>query len=313
METGATDTGSAETTTSHRMAVVIPCYNDGAFLLEALESLREQEPHELVVVDDGSFEPDTLEILERLAAEGIHVHSQENAGLGPARMAGVRATRSSIVHFLDSDDLLPPGTLTVLADALEQHPEASVAWGHYRSFGVRDCLFPTAPELDPWRITFFDEIPGTCMVRRETIEAVGGWDDLGYEDWDFWMKVAEKGYTGVGVPVTTLLYREHPTPRLLASTLTSHDKHYELLRERHATLFAARPANRRASSSPASLKLLWTAIDRLPLKHFRKRQILAAARYFVQREMSSDCYQGPFERLRGVVRRRLSGRPLPEA
>jgi glycosyltransferase involved in cell wall biosynthesis len=288
-----------------RVAVVVPCFNDGRFLEQALDSVAQQEPCELVVVDDGSEEPETLALLDSLREAGTRVVSQPNAGLGPARMAGVRATSAPYVHPLDADDLLPRGALTVLADALDANPATVAAWGSYRTFGVSDCRFPTAPRLDPWRITFLDEIPGTTMVRREAIEAVGGWDAVAYEDWDFWMKLAENGFEGIGVPEETLWYREHATPRLLADTVAEHDLRFRGLRERHAGLFAARRRNRPRSQAPPALKLLLEAIDSAPgLTEARKRQLWGMARYLVQREMCSDCYRGPAERLRDALRRR---------
>ncbi len=294
-----------------RVAVVIPCFNDGRFLGEALDSVAEQERCELVIVDDGSSDPETLSLLDSLRASGTRVVSQPNAGLGPARMAGVAATSAPYVHPLDADDRLAPGALTVLADALDADPKAAAAWGSYRTFGTSACHFPTAPWLDPWRITYLDEIPGTTMVRRDAIEAVGGWDAVGYEDWDFWMKLAENGFGGVGVPQVTLHYREHATPRLLSNTVAEHERRFRALRERHAPLFEARRRNRPGSDAPLPLKLLLPLIDSVPgLPEARKRELWGAARYFTQREMCSDCYRGPGERLRDAIRGR-SGRSTP--
>jgi glycosyltransferase involved in cell wall biosynthesis len=297
-----------------RVAVVIPCFNDGRFLPDALASLADQEPHELVIVDDGSEDAETLALLDSLRAAGTTVVSQANAGLGPARMAGVAATTAPYVHPLDADDRLAPGALRTLADALDANPQAAAAWGDYRTFGVSDCHFPTAPRLDPWRITFLDEIPGTTMVRREAIEAVGGWDAVGYEDWDFWMRLAEHGFDGVGVGELTLLYREHETPRLLADTVAEHDRRFGTLRTRHARLFAARRRNWSASQTPLMLKLALPLIDAVPgLSEARKRKLWGMARYFFQREMCSECYRSPFTRLRELVLRREAPEPPIDA
>src|SRR4051812_7174454 len=93
-----------------RVAVVIPCHDDGPLAVEAVDSvLREVEEVELVVVDDGSTAPETQEALDGLRARGVRVLRQDNAGLGAARMAGVGATTAPYVFPLDSDDLLEPG------------------------------------------------------------------------------------------------------------------------------------------------------------------------------------------------------------
>ncbi len=189
---------------SERVAVVIACFNDGRFLEEALLSVGEQEPCQLVVVDDGSTDQHTLDLLAAVREAGTRVVTQANAGPSMARMAGLAATTARYVHLLDADDRLAPGALETLADALDAHPDTAATWGSYRTFGASDCYFPTAPVLDPWRITYLCEIPGTCMVRRTAIEAVGGWkSEVGYEDWDFWMRLAARGEPGLeaGNPV----------------------------------------------------------------------------------------------------------------
>lgn len=296
-----------------RVAVVIPCYNDGRFLEEALESLRREEPHELVVINDGSKDPATLDVLAHLEQQGTAVLHQDNAGLAGARMAGVAATTAAYVHTVDADDRMAPGALTRLADALDANPHAAAAWGAYHTFGASDCRFPTAPLLDPWRVTYFNEITANTMLRREAIEAVGGWDGgIGYEDWDFWMKLAEHGASGIGIPQVTFLYREHARPRMYTEMLRTHNHHFEVLRQRHAPLFGARRENRRSSPSPVSLKLAVSAIDSVPgLSSFRKRQLWGMARYLLQREMCSDCYRGPIGRLRDALYPRRRGLPSP--
>jgi hypothetical protein len=189
--------------------------------------------------------------------------------------------------------------LTLLADALDADRRAGASWGSYRTFGSTDCHFPTAPRLDPWRMTYIDEIPATVMFRREIFDVHGGWEHVGYEDWDYWMKLAERGVSGVGVGEVTLLRREHAGPRLLTETMLDFDRHYRILRDRHPSLFGARRANRRRSRSSRMLKLSLPLIEALPgLSDLRKWQGWIAARYLFEREMASDCYRGPVERLR---------------
>jgi Glycosyl transferase family 2 len=78
------------------VAVVIPCFNDGRTLLEAVASAQSQDPPaEIIVVDDGSTDPPTLALMELLEADGVRVIHQVNQGPAPARMAGVRASATS--------------------------------------------------------------------------------------------------------------------------------------------------------------------------------------------------------------------------
>src|ERR1043166_895150 len=107
-----------------RVAVVVPCFDDGETLSTALASLAGQEEHELVVVDDGSTDPDTLTVLAELERNGVQVVRRPNGGLSAARMSGVEATSAPYVMPLDADDALAPGALRALADALDADERA---------------------------------------------------------------------------------------------------------------------------------------------------------------------------------------------
>jgi glycosyltransferase involved in cell wall biosynthesis len=295
---------AAATGAQPRVAVVIPCFNDGAFLPDALGSLVEQEPLEVVVVDDGSTDEHTLAVLRAVDEAGVKVVRQANAGLAAARMTGVRETASPFVHPLDADDLLPPGVVTVLADAMEDE-RLSAAWGDIQSFGARSCFYPRARHIDPWRLTFVSEITGTVLMRRSSLEAIGGWElRSAYEDYDLWLKAAEAGWIGVHIGQVSLWYREHDAARLSSSGLARHHDLLSTLVDRHRDLFAQRHRIRRASPSPPAIKLLFTLAHAIPgLRWDRRQQLVVLARHYVQREMSPDCFMGVGARLR----RRLRG------
>ena len=249
----------------NRVAVIIPCFDDGSTLGEAIASLRAEEPHELVVVDDGSTDGATLAALAALEREGTRVVARDNGGLAAARMSGVAATEAPYVFPLDADDLLLPGALAALADALDARPRAAVAWGDLQLFGAFDLHVRTAEALDPWLITYLSEVPGTSMVRRAALDDAGGWSlRSGYEDWDLWLALAERGWTGVRIERDVLRVRQH-TGRLNAGWLERHGDFVDELRRRHPELYARRRTTRRASRAPLRSKLLFPALERLPL------------------------------------------------
>ena len=283
-----------------RVAVVIPCYNDGRFLHETLESVRTQEQCETVVVDDGSTDARTLDVLADLRESGVRVVTQPNQGLSAARMTGVRHTSARYVHPLDSDDRLAPGALQRLADALDAQPKAHVAWGDYACFGAFHCRVPGARSLDPWRITYISEIVGTTMIRRSALETVGGWDmGSGFEDWDLWMKLAEVGMQGSYVPAVTLHYRQHETPRMYRESLDRIEKLRFRLRSRRHRLFAERPSNWRQSPSSWGVKAMFPVVGVAPgLSERRRQQCYALIRDIFEPEMSSDVFWGPRARFR---------------
>lgn len=271
-----------------RVAVVVPCFNDGATLPETLASLEPQEPHELVVVDDGSDEPGTLRVLTQLEADGVRVVRRENGGLSAARMTGVAATAAPYVFPLDADDAVVPGALAELADALDANEDAALAWGDIDMWGELERRLVVARSLDPWLLTYVNDVPVASLLRRTALETVGGWSmGSGYEDWDLWLALAERDFTGVHVPVPAHRYRRR-SGRMLDDCTPRHAELYARLRQRHAALFAARRENRRRSTAPLRAKLLFPLLESLPLDAFtrhrlyllvnRPRQILALRR-----------------------------------
>jgi glycosyltransferase involved in cell wall biosynthesis len=249
-----------------RVAIVIPCYNDQRFLPEAIAALEAEERAEVVVVDDGSDDPGTLSLLDRLGETGIRVLHQRNAGPAAARMAGVAASRAPYVLPLDADDLLGPGSVAALADALDAHPAAGVAWGDLELFRLDGSrLEARGPDaLDPWLITYVNEMPLSACFRREVLLQAGGYQlREGYEDWDLWMALAERGVRGIYVPRLVERHREHGSRRW-SQDFSRHGRALTVLRERHRDLFAARALNYRRSRAPLRQKLLLPRIEGAP-------------------------------------------------
>ncbi len=251
-----------------RVAVLMPCYEEGELMLESVRSVREREPVEIVLVDDGSKGEQTLVLLDRLEAQGVRVLRQPaNAGPAAARTAGLRATATPYVFSLDADDLLEPGMLARLADLLDAHPEAGVAYGDHVEFGAgKEVHRASPPAIDPFRLLYVFEYPPAALFRRHVLEAIGGWQPQGarlpaYEDWHVWMSLAERGVGGVyvGPGVVTYRRRLHGN-RLLARARKQHPRLYRRLRRAHPELFGRRRELRRASNLPPRRKLLYPIV-----------------------------------------------------
>jgi glycosyltransferase involved in cell wall biosynthesis len=264
--------------------VVIPCFNDGATLAEAVHSARGQPRlGELVVVDDGSEDPATLKAFTTLEREGVRVVHRPNGGLGAARMTGVSATSADYVFCLDADDRLMPGALSQLAGALDADPSLALCWGDYRLFGDRSWRQQTAPSLDPWQISYQNDIPASVLLRRAALTDGPSWELRGgYEDWDMLMGLAERGARGRRVPIVAYEYRQHGV-RMLSESASRHDDIYSLLRHRHPQLFAGRRRAWHASQTPLSLRLALPVIFALPLSSNRRRLLAGAACHLARR------------------------------
>jgi glycosyltransferase involved in cell wall biosynthesis len=276
----------AEAVTAKRgtVAAVIPCFNDGATLLDAVRSVQaEPRVDELVVVDDGSEEPHTLELFASLEADGVAVVHRANGGLGAARMTGVAATDSDYVFCLDADDRLLPGALAQLADTLDADGGLALTWGDYRLFGDRSWRQETAPSLDPWQISYQNDMPASLLIRRDVLLECGGWELRGgYEDWDMLMGLAERGRRGARLPIVVYEYRQHGV-RMLGDSASRHAEIYALLRSRHPALFEHRRSAMMSSSAPWTLRLALPIVFELPIGADRRRLIAGAACHLARR------------------------------
>jgi glycosyltransferase involved in cell wall biosynthesis len=249
-----------------RVAVLIPCHNDGSLLLEAVSSIDEDEPVEIVVVDDASTDPETRAALDTVEARGATViRLPHNVKVWHARNRGLAGIRAAYVFPLDADDVLLPGSLAAMADQLDAHPEAAACFGDYIEFGSVEenrRIVPTT--LDPFRIAYQNEF-GAPLLRRSVLHEIGGWApdddaDFGYEDWHVWMAMAERGLGGVHLgDRATYKRRLHGTRRLQLDR-RRHGRLYRTLRRLHPRLFSQLPDHRRASPLPPSRKLLYPLV-----------------------------------------------------
>ena len=126
------------------ISVVIPCFNQGHFLSEALESvLAQTEPAaEIVVVDDGSTD-NTVAVARRYPR--VKCVRQPNRGLASARNTGLRHTSCDFLVFLDADDRLRPDALEVGVRELRAHPACALVWGRCVRIDEHGRQLPTVP------------------------------------------------------------------------------------------------------------------------------------------------------------------------
>lgn len=183
------------------VSVIIPCYNQGRFLAEAIQSALDQDypDKEVIVVNDGS--PDETRTVAQAFGEKIVYQEQANRGLAAARNAGIRVVRGTYIALLDSDDVLLPGSLSVRAHYLETHPEVALVCGDALLFdgagthGLKSDWSgePRHPANFRWDTVEYCATPSTVMLRRSCFDRVGGFDEglrTAGEDWLFLVQLS---------------------------------------------------------------------------------------------------------------------------
>lgn len=194
-----------------RVTIVIPCYNHGAFLEEALVSISAQtfSDYEIIIVNDGSTDPATNRLLDRLAVEGLKVLKTANRGPAAARNLAISKAKGEYILPMDADDRIAPRYLELAVAAMDSSAEVCVVCGRVAFFGERSGEW-VQPDYAPERILLDNMIVATSLFRRKDWKRCGGFREdmrLGWEDWDFWLSLLANGGTVVRLDDVVFFYR----------------------------------------------------------------------------------------------------------
>jgi glycosyltransferase involved in cell wall biosynthesis len=200
------------------VSVIIPTYNYGHFVTEAVDSALAQgyQHREIIVVDDGSTD-NTRQILDPYRDRIQYIY-QPNQGLSAARNTGIRAAHGEYIALLDSDDVWHPRKLELQVSYLREHPEIGLLATNQVS-DRRDC-WPAVDDDVCSRVPILyalDEVvgrahfgPSSVLIRRSCLDAVGLFDPSlrCVEDRDMWIRLGSR-FGLAKLPVVLLWYRLH--------------------------------------------------------------------------------------------------------
>ena len=224
------------------VAVIIPCFNLGSTILETIESVYRQTrlPAEILVIDDGSDEPDTIRTLRTLASSGVCVVRTTNLGVAASRNLGVRLTESELIVLLDADDILEARYVDRLGAVLDSDSELAFVTCTLRAFGTASYSW-TPPACTAADALARGGPHSASLFRREVWTAVGGFDTSlnGYEDTDFWVSAMLAGCRGTVVQESLLRYRVRPGSRYSHAISSTYLATAKALLERHVARLSA--------------------------------------------------------------------------
>jgi len=223
------------------ISVILPVYNAGIYLEEALESIFSQSvtPLEVIAINDGSTD-NSLEILERYRTR-LFIESRENRGLAATLNQGIQISKGQLLTFLDADDVWVKNKLEMQLDFLNKHPEKEASFGMMRQF-----ISPELTDDIKNTINCPDELQKgimkiTLMIRRGAFDRVGWFDEV-FRRGDFidWFARAEEAGLNYWVLPELLAYR-----RLHRNSLSSQQQHEkDLIKIAKAVLDRRRIAGR---------------------------------------------------------------------
>lgn len=181
------------------VSVVIPCYNHGDFLEETIQSVEESTKNyevEIIVVNDGSTDEQTIEVFQKLERQGYTILNQENQGLGRTRNNGIRLAKGKYILPLDSDNTVTFHYLNSAIDILEKDGSIDIVYGDAQFCGEKTGVWKNK-ELDAIQMLYINHIDACAVYRKSTWEKVNGYATdmpyMGTEDWNFWLKCMDKG------------------------------------------------------------------------------------------------------------------------
>ncbi|GBO52275.1 hypothetical protein APA_5365 [Pseudanabaena sp. lw0831] len=224
------------------VSIIIPCYNYGQYLEDAIDSVLAQTftNFEIIVVDDGSTDPDTIMLLNSLNKPKTKIFRTNNLKLPAARNNGIKEAKGKYICCLDADDLLKPTYLEKCLFKLETE-NVDVCYTWVQEFGDSQTTIPTK-EFDIDSLMTQNCLHVSAMFKRGIWETVGGYNESmvdGYEDWDFWLAIAKAGGTGAKIDEPLFLYRKHGHS-MISSALEKHDDLYKQVKNNHKTLYINR-------------------------------------------------------------------------
>jgi glycosyltransferase involved in cell wall biosynthesis len=194
-----------------KVSIIIPCYNQGRYLSEAIRSVEKQtyQDIETIVVDDGSDDEETIHILQDDYGPKTRILHTENQGLSAARNYGISQSNGTYILPLDADDMIGAGYVEEAVRVLDKYPEIGIVYCEAEHFGVRGGRWEL-PEFSLEGILWGNIIFCSAVFRKRHWEEVGGYNInmvYGWEDWDFWLSLIRLNLKVYKIPKTYFFYR----------------------------------------------------------------------------------------------------------
>lgn len=204
-----------------KISVIIPLYNQGQYVEEAIISIKESTYHniEIIVVNDGSTDVKTNQIFDQL--EGVIKINKPNGGLSSARNAGIKASTGDFIFPLDADDKIHKNFISDAVRCLQNNQDIDYVgcWSQY--FGLSNQVWIPIGFIDDVSFLFNTINSCSALFRRSVFDIAGFYDEemISYEDWDLFLRLAKYGIKGDVLPMYYLFYRvKEPSQSMLQGT-----------------------------------------------------------------------------------------------
>jgi len=194
------------------VSIIVPCYNQGLYLAEALESVEAQtySNWECVIVDDGSTDKSKEVALSFCNKDRRFIYIyQENQGLSASRNNAIRNSHGEYILPLDADDKIHEDYIAQAVDVLEKRKDVKIVYCRAERFGLESGEWKL-PQYSFGQMLICNSIFCTAMFRRIDYDQTTGYNPNmrgGLEDWNFWLSLLETGGEVYKIPHIFFYYR----------------------------------------------------------------------------------------------------------
>ena len=199
------------------VSVIMPCYNDGRYIKEAIESVQNQTyPRwELIIIDDGSDDELTKQVIGTIEDERITILHTEHLRPAGARNCGIEYAKGKYILPVDSDDKIEKTYIEKAVKAIESDENIGIVYCEAELFGEKSGKWDL-PRYAFDKMLLDNIVFVTALFYKSDWEQLGGFNlnmVAGMEDYDFWLGILEMGRTIYQIPEILFHYRIKPTSR----------------------------------------------------------------------------------------------------
>ena len=252
---------------SKLISIIVPCFNSGKTIKRTIESLKNQtwSQKEIIVVNDGSNDLNTLNILNSL--EGVLIINQKNCGLSAARNSGANKAKGRFLFFIDSDDWIEEDCLELMFN----YSKENCSNNNYFIFSdivlEGNITKNVTKNYNFFEQLFLNQVPYSIFIERNTWELNNGYDEnmrLGYEDWEFNIRLGAKNIFGKRLPLPLFHYSVCSSGMLISKSSKYHAQIWNYIKNKNSELYKPKKIlmnwklwRKKESSYPLIIFCLW--------------------------------------------------------
>lgn len=272
------------------VSVIIPHYNLGEYLDEAVESVLSQTyvDLEVIIVDDGSTDELSKKSIEKYIHHNdkrLRLYQKANEGLAATRNFGIEKSSGKYICCLDADDKYHPEFIEKCLKFLQNNPQCSFVTTWFQPFGMisgAESIVMIKKDRD---LMLVKNVPHVAsMFTKQSWVNIGGYDESmlhGKEDYDFWLSNIEAGYD-YEVLEDVLFYYRVRAGSMLRSNTEFEETTYEYILKKHEKLFQILDIKKALMSARKTIKDFNNLITQLKVE----KQLLESQLDTIESELS---------------------------